>query len=155
MYQTEDFEVLSGVGRWFIDGEAILVKKGEKVHIPVNAFHRFENASEDGEALVVSFRLDEQNFVAEERFFRNFFGYIDDAQKAGQDPSIFQLCRFLYTINCPVVLPGLGDKSNFLARQASWLFMLVAGVVIGEWVLGYKSTYPEYFVGEEDKFKKT
>ncbi|KAJ9603163.1 hypothetical protein H2200_012458 [Cladophialophora chaetospira] len=153
MYQTEDFEVVSGLGRWFIDGEPILVKPGESVHIPMGAFHRFENASEDGEDLVTSFRLDEQNFEKEERFFRNFFGYIEDAYKAGQQPSLFQLWLFLNSVDAPVVLPGLGEKSNFLARQASWLFMFIGGVVIGGWVLGYKATYPEYFVSEKDKAK--
>lgn len=157
MYQTEDFEVVSGEGRWYLDGTAVTIRKGDKVHIPRNAFHRFENASEQGQDLVVSFRLDEQDFVAEERFFRNFFGYIDDVRKSGQQPSIFQICRFLYTIDGPLVLPlpGLGQRSNLVARLLNWCFMVVAGVVVGEWLLGYKGSYPEYFRSEEDKRKST
>lgn len=151
MYQTEDFEVISGVGRWWLDGETILLKKGEKIHIPMNAFHRFENASEDGEGLVVSFRLDKQDWEMEERFFRNFFGYLEDVKKAGQEPSIFQIMLFLYSVHAPPVLPGIGQKSTFVGRQLSWFFMAVMGVVVGQWLLGYQITYPEYYNPEGQK----
>lgn len=144
-HQTEDFEVVSGIGRWYLDGRTVLAEKAGKVHIPQGVFHRFENASETGEDLVVSFRLDEQDFMAEERFFRNFFGYIDDCFKTGKSPSFLQLCLFLYTIRTPVVLPGLGQKSTWLGRQLSWAAMLLFGVVIGQGLLGYKSSYPEYY----------
>lgn len=145
MYQTELFEVDSGVGRWYLDGETILARKGEKIHIPMSAFHRFENASETGEDLVVSFRLDKQDFIAEERFFRNFFGYVDDCFKAGHSPSFLQLCLFLYTIDAPVVLPGLGEKSTWFGRQVSWAAMVLFGPIVGQGLLGYKQSYPEYY----------
>lgn len=152
MYQTEDFEIISGVARYYLDGTKIMTKAGDKIHIPMAAFHRFENASEDGEDLVVTFRLDKQNFEMEERFFRNFFGYIDDTVKANQAPSFFQLCLFLHTFHAPVVVPGLGERSNFLARQISWFVMVFAGVLVGEWLLGYKRSYPEYYL--DTKLKK-
>jgi len=44
-------------------------------------------------------------------------------------------------------------KSTFVGRQVCWLFMFVAGVVIGEWLLGYKGTYPEYYQSGEEKEK--
>lgn len=145
LYQTEDFEVISGVGRWYLDGNATLAGKGNKIHIPKAAFHRFENASETGEDLVVSFRLDDQDFVAEERFFRNFFGYIDDCSKHGHDPSFFQICLFLYTINAPFVLPGLGQRSTWIGRQVSWVAMVLFGLAIGQGLLGYRQSYAEYY----------
>lgn len=153
MYQTEDFLIHSGVARFSIDGEKILAKQGDKIHIPMGAFHTFENASEDGEDLVISVRLDKADFPRTESFFRNFSGYLEDCQKAGQEPSIFQLCRLLWEIQCPVVLPGLGKRSTFVGRHISWFFMLVAGVVIGEWLLGYKGTYPEYYLSDKEKEK--
>lgn len=151
MYQTEDFEIISGIGRFFLDGKTTIAKPGDKVHIPMMGFHCFENASETGEDLVVSVRLDEQDFKNEERFFRNFFGYFDDLRQTGQQPSFFQLCLFLYTIRCPVVMPGADQKSNYIGRQISWLVMVIAGLVIGEWLLGYKKSYPEYFSDSEQK----
>lgn len=153
-YQTEDFEVMSGVACFYINGSTTVAKKGDKVHIPMRAYHRFENVSKDGEDLVVSFRLDEQDFATEESFFRNFFGYIDDALRIGQQPSFFQLCLFLHTMRAPVILPGLGQKSTFIGRQVSWYVMLFAGIVIGEWLLGYKRTYPEYYSNSEQKKTK-
>jgi mannose-6-phosphate isomerase-like protein (cupin superfamily) len=154
MYQTEDFNIISGEARFFLDGTTMIRKNGDHIHIPVNAFHRFENASEDGEDLVIAFRLDLQDFEMEERFFRNFFGYLDDLRKAGQQPSMFQICRFLYEVNGPLVCPGLGRKSTFIPRQTSWLVMVVVGLIIGEWLLGYKGTYPEYYLGDEQKKKR-
>lgn len=152
-YQTEDFEVVAGTGRWFLDGTAKTLNKGDRIHVPSGAFHRFENASNDGEDLVVSFRLDEQNFATEEKFFRNFFGYIDDCQKAGRQPSIFQIERFLWEIRCPIVLPGLGERSTLIARMISWSFMVLAGIIVGEWLLGYKGTYSEYYWDEKEARK--
>jgi hypothetical protein len=145
MYQVETFHVDSGVGRWILDGKEHIRRPGEDIVIPTGAYHRYENASETGEDLAVSFRLDKQDFVMEERFFRNFFGYLDDVRKAGQAPSIFQLMRFLYTVDGPLALTVFGQKSTWLGRQLSWLLMVVIGVVIGEWLLGYKGTYLEYY----------
>ena len=151
MYQTEEFSIVSGVARFFLDDETHIRQKGDIQRIPAGAFHCYENASETGEDLVVSFRLDEQRFAMEERFFRNFFGYLDDVRKAGQQPSIFQLFRFLYSMDAPLAVPVLGVKSHWVSRQVSWLIMIVAGVVIGEWLLGYQVTYPEYYAGDADK----
>lgn len=150
--QTEDFEVMSGVARFYIDGSPTVARKGDIVHIPMKAFHRFENISKKGEELVVSFRLDEQDFPTEESFFRNFFGYIDDTLRAGQQPSLFQLCLFLVTMKAPLAL--LGQKSTFIGRQMSWFVMVFAGIFVGEWLLGYKRTYPEYYLKSEQKKAK-
>lgn len=154
IYQTEDFEIISGIAHFCVDDTKIVAKAGDKVHIPMAAFHRFANASEDGEDLIVTFRLDKQDFDVEERFFRNFFGYFDDAVKAGQEPSFFQLCLFLYTLRAPIVLPGLGQRSTFVGRQLSWFVMVFAGVVVGEWLLGYKRSYEEYYQSTKEEKKE-
>lgn len=73
LFQSETFHVDSGLGRWYLDGVPHLRKPGEDIVIPKRAFHCYENAApEGGEDLAVSFRLDTQDFVMEERFFRNF-----------------------------------------------------------------------------------
>jgi mannose-6-phosphate isomerase-like protein (cupin superfamily) len=153
MYQTEEFHVVSGTARFFLNGSSHDYNAGEIIHIPIGAYHCFENASTTGEDLVIEFRLDVQDWVMEERFFRNFFGYLDDVRKAGQQPSIHQLFRFLYSVNGPLAVPVPSAKSNWISRLVSWLVMVVAGVLIGEWMLGYKGTYPEYYIGDKEKDK--
>ena len=145
MYQLEEFRVISGKARFVLDGVSHIRGEGELIQIPTAVYHRFENASEDGQHLVIDFRLDPQDWVMEEKFFRNFFGYLDDVRKAGQQPSIFQVLLFLHSVDGPLAVPVFGPKSNWASRQVSWLLMMVVGVVIGEWVLGYKATYPEYY----------
>ena len=151
--QVETFHVDSGIGRWILDGEEHIRRPGEDIVIPIGAFHRYENASVDGEDLAVSFRLDKQDWAMEERFFRNFFGYLDDVRKAGQEPSLFQLMRILYSVDGPLAVTLFGQKSTWLGLQLSWLLMFVTGVVIGEWLLGYQATYKEYYdpVASKDK----
>lgn len=149
MYQTEEFQVVSGVARFFLDGKKFIRDAGEIQFIPKGAYHCFENASESGEDLVVDFRLDEQDRDMEERFFRNFFGYLEDCRKAKQNPSPFQIFRFLYSVNGPLAIPVPGPA--WVGRQVSWAVMVGMGLVMGEWLLGYKSTYPEYYIGEKDK----
>jgi mannose-6-phosphate isomerase-like protein (cupin superfamily) len=84
MYQTEEFQVVAGKARFFLDGETHLRGAGEIQFIPKNAYHCFETASDGDEAqdLVIDFRLDEQDWAMEESFFRNFFGYLEDCRKA-------------------------------------------------------------------------
>ena len=98
---------------------------------------------------MIEFRLDQQNWEAEEQFFRNFFGYLDDCQKAGQSPSVFQLFRFLYSINAPLAFSVPGPV--WVGKQFSWLLMGIMGPVIGEWLLGYKESYEEYYAGRKGK----
>lgn len=142
MYQTEYFEVFSGKGRWYLSGESKVYEKGEIVKIPVWQPHCFENADSDNE-LLVGIRLDPRDYVMEVRFFRNFFGYLEDCRKANMEPSIFQLLRFLYTVDGPLAVPIPG--SALLSRWASWLLMFLGGRIIGGFLLGYEGTYPEYY----------
>ena len=85
--------------------------------------------------------------MKEEQFFRNFFVYLEDCRKDGSQPSIFQLELFLHTIDGPLAIPVPGpDRVKWWVSRAT---MLLLGVVIGEWILGYKRTYPEYFSGKD------
>ena len=149
MYQTEEFHIVSGTARFFLDGKTYIKQAGEIQFIPKGAYHCFENASEDGVDLVIEFRLDKQNWEMEERFFRNFFQYLDDCRKAKQSPSPFQLFRFLYSVDGPLAIPVPG--SAWLGRQVSWAVMVVMGKVVGEWLLGYQGSYEEYYAGAKGK----
>ncbi|KPI38999.1 uncharacterized protein AB675_4575 [Cyphellophora attinorum] len=151
LFQVETFHVNSGVGRWFLNGEAHVRHPGEDIVIPKGAFHCYENASTTGEDLSVSFRLDQQDYVMEERFFRNFFGYLDDVRLSGQTPSLFQLMLFLYTVDGPLAIPVLGKKSHPISVWVSRFVMVFTGVVIGEWLLGYRKSYEEYYDSKKSK----
>ena len=143
MYQREEFHVQSGHARFYISGATHSRHADESIFIPVEAYHRFENAS-PSEDLIVDIALDPRDAVMEERFFRNFFAYLGDCKNMGRGPSIFQLLLFLYTVDGPLAVPIPGR----LGRGVSWFVMFVAGVVVGEWLLGYRRSYREYYVEE-------
>ena len=143
VYQTELFHVVSGTARFSLDGKTYVRNSGETQFIPKGAFHCFENNSTTGEDLIVEFRLDKQDWEMEERFFRNFFGYLDDCRKSKQSPNPFQVFRFLHGGNVALAIPLPG--SAWVRRQVSLAFMVVMGLVIGEWLFGYKASYEEYY----------
>ncbi|EXJ65516.1 hypothetical protein A1O7_01857 [Cladophialophora yegresii CBS 114405] len=103
-------------------------------------YHKFENASKT-QSLVVDVQLDPGDYEAEQRFFRNFFGYLDDCRKAKMEPSPFQLFVFLHAADTPVALPL---PNEWLGVIVSWVFLTVMASV-GRWVLGYQASYPEYY----------
>lgn len=87
LYQTEDFKVIEGKGIWYLptrNQEHTMVAGDPPNHLPAGVFHRFQNPSEDT-PLKVSLRIDPDNDkvnrMTEERFFRNFFSYLDDCRK--------------------------------------------------------------------------
>jgi mannose-6-phosphate isomerase-like protein (cupin superfamily) len=153
--QNEEFHVISGSARFFLDGQTHIRKAGDIQFIPKGAYHCYETTADEAangntEDLVIEFRLDEQNAEKEEQFFRNFFGYLDDCQKAGQNPSVFQLFRFLHSLEAPLAfsVPGM---PKWVSMQASWWMMVVMGPIIGGWLLGYKENYEEYYAGVKAK----
>lgn len=151
IYQDEHFHVRKGVGNFYCGlGStpfAILtggLGKQSTTSIKAGRYHRFENASKT-EDLVVDIHLSPESYESEQRFFRNFFGYLDDCKKAKTAPSFFQLLVFLHSADTPLAVPlpweGLGRVASriLLTFTAFW----------GKWILGYRDTYLEYY--EEGK----
>ena len=147
LYQLEEFHVVTGQARFYLEGKPHDRKKDEIIQIPIGSYHRFENTGTD--RLIVDIRLDEQKWEMEVSFFRNFFGYLEDCRKAKMEPSIFQILRFLYAVDGPLAVPCLGPR--WMGRQLSWLVMYLAGVVVGEYLLGYKGSYMEYYADAKGK----
>ncbi|CAG8955680.1 hypothetical protein HYFRA_00010945 [Hymenoscyphus fraxineus] len=154
LFQTEDFLVEKGTGIFYqptasnpAHRKVVKTAGDPPVHLPMGTYHRFENAS-DSEELVVKLRIDPpgSNAVNEEQFFRNFLGYLEDCRIHGSEPSIFQLELFLYTVDVSLAIPCPG--SDGVKWWVSRIVMFILGVVIGEWMLGYKRTYPEYYSGK-------
>lgn len=151
IHQSEQFRVRSGIGRFYIglDSKPTITlssQAGAQSHAGVAAkrYHRFENASET-EDLVVDIQLDPEDYENEQRFFRNFFGYLDDCKKSKTAPSLFQLMVFLQSADTPLALPLPNET---LGVWVSLLFMTIVAAW-GKYILGYKSNYPEYY--EEGK----
>lgn len=86
---------------------------------------------------------------ASDKFFRNLFSYLDDCRKAKSPPNTFQLLLFLHSGETYLVLPQL---PKFLGKFISQRVLgYVGGKVIGEKLLGFKESYPEYWVGPDTK----
>ena len=158
-YQNEQFRVHQGSGKFYMglskDPFAILAGPGNTLNakqtatIPAGRYHRFENNTTD-EPLVLDIQLDPEAYESEQRFFRNFFGYLNDCKKAKTEPSIFQLMVFLHSADTPIAVPvpaflettvGVFLSSTLTAMLAFW----------GSWVLGYQTTYPEYYEPNKSK----
>ncbi|KAL6912600.1 hypothetical protein FSST1_010360 [Fusarium sambucinum] len=151
IHQDEYFNVQSGIGHFYrgISKEPFAVLSDEpggqrKASIKAGRYHRFENASET-EDLVVDIQLAPESYENEQRFFRNFFGYLDDCREARKPPSFFQLMVFLHDGDTPLAVPMPWE---WLGKIASRL-LLWSAAFWGRFILGYKTTYPEYY--EETK----
>ena len=147
IHQKEWFHVLAGRGNFYcgLDPEPFAVLSatpGESAtaSIEPGRYHRFENASKT-ENLELTIHLAPESYEAEVRFFRNFFGYLDDCKKAKMSPSLFQLLVFLHDADTPL---ALALPTEWLGRLVSRVF-LIAAATWGRWVLGYRVTYPEYY----------
>ncbi|ETI26879.1 hypothetical protein G647_09978 [Cladophialophora carrionii CBS 160.54] len=108
--QGEDFRIVSGEGLfWKLVGAEPWMTlsagpgKQATASVPPRTYHKFENASKT-QPLVVDVQLDLEDYEGEQRFFRNFFGYLDDCRKSEMEPNPFQLFVFLHAADTPVAL---------------------------------------------------
>lgn len=111
-------------------------------------YHRFENASST-EDLKINIQLDPEDYENEQRFFRNFFGYLDDCKQRKMSPSIFQLFVFLHSADTPLAIPmpfGMETLGIYVSR-----ILLIAVAYVGLYVLGYQQSYPEYYDSSKSK----
>lgn len=151
--QSERFHVQSGTGHFYRGLArapfAVLSDAPgapRTAHVAAGRYHRFENASPTAD-LVVDIQLDPEDYDNEQRFFRNFFGYLDDCKRVDAAPSIFQLMVFLHAADTPLALPA---PTEAVGRVLSRVFLVVMAAV-GRWVLGYRVSYPEYYQGPKEK----
>lgn len=152
IHQSEQFKVLSGVGNFYIGMTktplVLSATVGSKpiAGVAAQRYHRFENASAS-EDLVVDIQLDPEDYENEQRFFRNFFGYLDDCKKSKTAPSLFQLMVFLKSADTPLAIPLPNET---LGVWVSWIFMHVVAMW-GSLILGYQSNYPEYYESSKSR----
>ncbi|KAK4619330.1 putative oxidoreductase virH [Fulvia fulva] len=150
IYQTEKFHVQQGTANMYFGlnakPSAVLSSKGGKSSAVLGPcrYHRFENAS-PSEVLKMDIQLDPEDYENEQRFFRNFFGYLDDCKRTKQAPSIFQLFVFLHSADTPLAIPL--PNLPFMEMLGVYLsrLLLIAVAYFGMYGLGYQPTYPEYY----------
>lgn len=92
---------------------------------------------------MLDIQLAPEDYENEQRFFRNFFGYLDDCKKSKTEPSIFQLMVFLHSADTPLALPAPGGV-EVIGVWISRAFM-IAMAAVGR-SMGYKQSYEEYYV---------
>jgi mannose-6-phosphate isomerase-like protein (cupin superfamily) len=148
IYQTEHFQVLSGTANMYFGlnpkPSAILSSgKRSTASLGPQRYHRFENAS-SSEVLKINISLEPEEYENESRFFRNFFGYLDDCKKCGMEPSIFQLFVFLESADTPLAVPMPVEWLEGVGVWVSWVLMVFVAW-IGKYLLGYRDTYAEYY----------
>jgi hypothetical protein len=146
--QYKTFTVESGNLLVTVDSEKTVVKTGESVTVQPGQYHTFRNASEseDLQILIELLRLDGNVGMFEEKFLRNSFSYGLDCKRDGNvgEPSPWQMMLFLWDAGTFLAFPIKGVP-KIIQKGISWVVMFVGGVVIGERLLGYKRTYPEYY----------
>ncbi|KAK7215704.1 hypothetical protein V2G26_003707 [Clonostachys chloroleuca] len=149
IHQTEHFRIHSGTCHLYqkvtdVPWKTISVMNSEApktAYVPSGIYHSLKNASTT-EPMIIDVNLTPEDYEGEQKFFRNFFGYLDDCRKAEQPPSLFQLMVFLRAADTPLGLPA---PTELVGRVASNFFMNAMGWY-GKWILGYKESYPEYYV---------
>lgn len=145
LVQDEYFRVASGTGIWHLwDGQPARVTAGDRITIPMRELHWFENDPESDVPLVVEYWYDREYTQMEERFFRNTLGYLSDCIRKGESASKVQMCIFAAWNLMPLGIVTW----RFLPHWIGLLLntMLTAAVAfIGEFLMGYQKSYPEYY----------
>lgn len=146
LFQAEYFTVVAGGGTWYLWNKTFHLSKGDELVIPARAWHTFDGDSSLEEPLIIAVKYDKGYSAMEERFFRNTLGYLSDCHKAGASPSVFQLIVFFMHNQ---MAPGMKTPGpEWLNLWLNIVFMYVMGG-IGEYVLGYSVSYPEYYKADK------
>ncbi|KAK4057890.1 hypothetical protein OIO90_001109 [Microbotryomycetes sp. JL221] len=133
LHQTEKFLVKEGTLTYSINGKQGALKAGEEISTPVAQPHTFWNASEI-EPLHVHVTIEGGglNRGFDERFARNFYGYLNSVAAQGRKPSVLQLLVFLYHADVVLADVPFGKAFNYI------------GYLVGEKLLGMKPSYKEF-----------
>ncbi|KAH8924714.1 hypothetical protein BT69DRAFT_55366 [Atractiella rhizophila] len=135
-FQHETFRIVRGTAGFKLNGQKMTkTEQDGEIVIPAMARHTFWNDSPE-EDMVVDIWVDPEENGFDERFLRNLYSYFQDCEQSIVQPSLFQVLLFLHSAD---VL--LADPPLWIAKGMN----VVVGVLIGEWLLGYRRTYPEYY----------
>ncbi|KAK4561769.1 hypothetical protein LTR86_004448 [Recurvomyces mirabilis] len=159
-YQDEFFHIREGRYLFTLEGKetAISASDPQPVHIPARARHTFRvDDTHEGPCTIeistgISPRSPKNDPEAEgpnEKFFRNIYQYLDDCYFQNVSPSLPQLLLQLHSAEISMAFPG----PTWLAHPLSYIFGLIVGVGIGQYLLGYKADYAEYYDSKRENRK--
>lgn len=159
IHQSETFHIRKGTMRATVEGSEVLVGEGKSITIPAQAYHTLRNASEK-EELLYELVYDPASWEMTEKFFSetsrrscpaageatdpsegNLQSYLEDCRKHGVKPNIVQEIMILHAAEVVPALPG----PKFIAKPAALLLNYVLAVLVGQWLLGWSDSYPEYY----------
>ncbi|KIK68942.1 hypothetical protein GYMLUDRAFT_34965 [Collybiopsis luxurians FD-317 M1] len=136
IYQTERFDVQSGVLCYDLDGKQGKLHAGETVTIPPYHYHTFWSDPESGVDLDVHITVSGgPNPGFDDTFVHNFYGYLSSAVMQGKTPNLFQMLAFLDHADVVLV-----DFPLWTGRLAN----IVLGRWLGRGLGGYQVEYREF-----------
>ena len=151
--QSETFVIEKGSMVVKVDGkEQTFYAKDGPLKIEAGAYHTFDIGLSTNEDLVMKVNSQPEIGATDEKFFRNLFSYLDDCHKAGMKPSLFQMLLFIHDADASL---AIGSVPSGVGRfVGKWVLGYIGGKVIGEKLLGYKSSYEEYYIDGESEKKR-
>ncbi|KAF8150447.1 hypothetical protein K438DRAFT_1943584 [Mycena galopus ATCC 62051] len=134
LYQTETFNVNSGVLCYILDGKTGKLQAGESVTIPPEHWHTFWSDPASGVDLDVNITVrGGPNPGFDETFVRNFYGYLSSCTMQNLAPNPIQMLTFMYSADVILEMPlNLGRFANYVL--GNWL----------GWLGGFQSQYPVF-----------
>ena len=145
----EDGKVDAGRAIWYLwGGKTAHLKKGDEISVPMWKWHWFEADPDSEEPFSVLYRYDKEYTSMEERFFRNQLSYLSDCRRAGISQSMFQV--MVFCMHNWMVLEIISIGPDWFRFVPNTMLMVVLGS-IGEFLLGYQASYPEYYSENEKK----
>jgi len=136
LYQTERFDVQSGVLCYLLNGKEGKLLAGESVTIPPYQYHTFWSDPESGVDLDVHITVSGgPNAGFDDTFIHNFYGYLSSAVMQGKSPNLFQMLAFLDHADVVLV-----DFPLWTGRLAN----IVLGRWIGRGLGGLEVEYKEF-----------
>ncbi|KAF7289347.1 RNA-binding protein [Mycena indigotica] len=140
LYQTETFDVNSGILCYLLDGKEGKLRAGESVTIVPGRWHTFWSDPDSGVDLDVNITVrGGPNPGFDEKFVRNFYGYLSSCTMQSLAPNPIQMLTFMYSADVVLDMPlGLGRPANYVL--GNWL----------GWLGGFKTEYTAF---SEEKAK--
>ncbi|KAF5388770.1 hypothetical protein D9757_005630 [Collybiopsis confluens] len=136
IYQTERFDVQSGVLCYDLNGEQGKLRAGESVTIPPYHYHTFWSDPEAGVDLDVHITVSGgPNAGFDDTFIHNFYGYLSSVVMQGKAPNLFQMLAFLDHADVVLV-----DFPLWTGRLAN----ILLGRWLGRGLGGYQVEYKEF-----------
>jgi quercetin dioxygenase-like cupin family protein len=132
-YQEEDFLIVKGQMTLRMDGKIMLLKAGDRLHIPRNTPHSMWNSS--GSEAVVNWKV--QPALDTEHFFETTAGLAADRQlKKNGRPKLFQ----------SVLMANKFSKVFRLSKPPYTIQRIVFAILIPfAYLAGYRPAYAKYF----------